>query len=117
MSKGEICKLIDEAFNWSSDKKGSGLALYSFASTRTVHSEEHRANLFREIASNVDYVATQKTSKRPRHGELTPAGQSRQIKLLGKLAGFIAEAELGVEFVTDEQMMYFWDNKLERRFS
>ena len=104
------CKLIDEAFNWHG---GQSSPLYSFASTRTVHSEKHRQNLFVEIAKNTDWVAAQKDATRAeaaKLGNYTQAGKRREIALLSKLAGLIADAKIGVEIVSNDQMTAYWNS-------
>jgi hypothetical protein len=102
------CQLIDEAYNWHGGKSSP---LYSFASTMTVHSEDHRLGLAKEIAKNIDWIANTQVKTRAviaKLGGYTEAGKRKEIATLSKLAGMIAEAKIGEQIVTDAQMTAFW---------
>lgn len=111
MRKQKICRLIDNAFNWSSDKKGAGLALYQFASTRMVHSEEHRAELVRDLISNIKWQGSQRPATRGeaiKPGNLTAKGIAREIVALVELQTLIEQAKAGEELITFERMNAYW---------
>lgn len=88
MRKAAICKLIDIAFLWHS---GGGSPLYSFASTRTVHSELHRANILKEIKEDIRYVEIPKDERS-----------------LERLAKFVEKAPIGQEVCSNDDMTAHW---------
>lgn len=96
MRTKEICRLIDVAYSWHG---GGGSPLYSFASTMTVHSDEHRLGLSKEIAGCMDIVA--KPGIYPY--------RSREVRRLSSLSGLINGAKNGKKLVTSEQMTAYWD--------
>lgn len=97
------CRLIDVAFSWHG---GQSSPLYSFASTRTVHSEEHRTCVHVEIAGCIDIVCAPANVN-----GYTPAGIKREVKDLTQLSVMVTEAKIGDEIVTNDDITFYWMRK------
>lgn len=79
-----MASLIDTAYGWHG---GQSSPLYSFASTGgTVHSEEHRGDLAREIARCLREII--------RCEDLSPRVASRETRRLKALAAHVAGAAI-----------------------
>ncbi len=64
-------KCIDTAFNWHGGKSS---ALYSFASTRKLHSENHRDDVLDEIDECMSWTKM--------HGEQAPGDVSSLLSIM-----------------------------------
>ena len=76
-------KCIDVAFNWHGGKSS---ALYSFASTRKLHSENHRDDVLDEIDECIDIAL--------RQGQTDP--EENDIENLRFVANMVRELPIGI---------------------
>ncbi len=98
-----LTKALHVANCWSSDQTGNGLALLSLGTTRRIHSAGHRTEALAEIDANINWN---------RAWTGTPDGvndPARDIPALEDLLRLVADAKVGVEWLTDTQNMRFND--------
>ncbi len=75
-------KCIETAFNWHS---GESSPLYSFASTRKIHSEDHRDDVQDEIDKCIEIAL--------RQGQTDP--EKNDIKNLRSMSGIVGRLPVG----------------------
>lgn len=95
-----ICRAIQTAYGWSAGS-GKGLQLYSFASCRMVHSEDHRAAAIKDVEDNIlwnkNWTGTPDEANDP----------ARDIPLLEELMLVLKQAKIKKELISDQQYMAY----------
>ncbi len=89
---------LNTAAEWHSDQAGKGLAALRLSSTRKVQSEDHRADLIRELGDDIAYCESYED------GKTEDFDPQHELGRLRCLLNIIKRAPVGKEWLTTREM-------------